>query len=123
PKDSSWVAHGCGSPVVITSTSPGARPESSSRSTASSAASSAPCGEAGINWTWAVAVAGAAGPEGPGLAEGVGAAAVRCAGGADRCGPGRPGRGGAAGRGPGTGRGVGAVRPLAGVTRGPWALS
>lgn len=65
----------------------------------------------------------AAGAFGPGLWAPADSREVRCAGGMGLEGPGRPGRGGAAGRGPGTGRGVDAVRPLAGVARGPWALS
>lgn len=72
---------------------------------------------------WAAEVEGMAGAFGPGVGDPADSRDVRCAGGAGLAGPGRPGRDGAAGRGPGTGRGVGAVRLLAGMARGPWALS
>ena len=78
--------------------------------------------EAGTEVAGAEVAAEAAAPGSPGLATAT-SCDVRCTGGAGRRGPGRPGRGGATGRGPGTGRGVGAVRPLAVVARGPWALS
>ncbi len=122
---------GAVSPVVSTRMSPGARPESSSRSTASSAASMAPSAGAGISWSCAPAAV-------PGSPAGGCGELVRCAGGAatgprgGAAGPGLPGRtldagaprGGAGrGPGPGTGRGVGAVRPAAGVARGPGTLS
>lgn len=136
PKESSCVAQGWFPPVVRTRMSPGARPESRSRSTASSAASSAPPAGAGISWSCAAerfsgrlrsagAGAGTGAEAEAGAAGRVDVGSGRCAGGAGRAGPGPgcPGRGVAAERGPGTGRGVGAVRPAAGVTRGPWTLS
>ena len=94
-------------------------PVSSRRSIASSAASSAPSAGAGINWIcgWErFSDRAACGCPVEVCVRGVGAGRVEP-------GPGCPGRGEAMERGPGTGRGVGAVRPAAGVARGPWALS